>query len=239
LNHAALRYVVEVSPSTGAAWQLLMVIAYRADKTTGECYASRRRLAAEARISTSTIHQALEELLASGELEILVTGAGRRATTYRITHSGSLTEPNPNGVVARFGGRSGSVDQPVVARSPDGSIEGREEQEGIEGRARDAAPPGGVATRSNGQVPPDAAAAIAELKASLRRVPSVSVSQPTSGPVARPVSAAAADARQAAPDPAAKAPHRRGTRGRKGRRGREPPARCHRSNTPNTARSPP
>lgn len=218
MNHAALRYVIEQSPTTGAAWQVLVVIAYRADRHTGECYASRRRLATEARLSTSTIHQALDELLRRGEIEILLTGTGRRSTTYRITiPSDSLTEPKANGVVARFGDRSGSVATPVVARSASSSIGGREELEGFEGQSASAAT---VAADSTADaVGGDSHEYGRDWRTALngQRPPSD----------ARPVSAAAASAQQAAPDLAA----RRTRRGKRGTRGRprDPPRLHHRS----------
>jgi len=233
-----------------------MVIAYHADRATGESYASRRTLALEANVSTGTVHVALGELLAAGEIEIFMNGSGRKATTYRIC-SGSIPkqlDPMENAVVAQSATRSGSICDPVVAQSARPSIGGTEDQKKIEPQTAGASPaptdPTAAAvdrrSASGNGVPPDAATTLAALKADLtaktiadreaerQRLANLfgtAATEPT-GPVARPVSAAAADARQAAPDPAAPAPRpRRGARGRKGRRGREPPTTCHRSHT--------
>jgi len=234
LNYAAMRYLTQGGcPVEGAAWQVVAVIAWHADKTTGDSYVSRRNIATEARLSTGTVHMVLADLIGRGVLEIVVAGAGRRAMTYRIACD-SVIESQADGVVAQSTDRSGSVDLSVVAQSTGASIGGREEQEGFEGKsaAASTAPTdptadaiGRRSASGNGQVPPDAAAAIAALKASSRRVPTVPVSQP--GSDAPPVSAAAADAQQAAPDKAAR-PTRRSGRGKR-HRGREPPARCPRS----------
>lgn len=88
MNYEATRHAIEDSPATGAAWAVLVVIAYHADRRTGECYASRRRLATKARISTSTLHHALRQLLAAGQIEIVVGGTGRRSTSYRVAVPG-------------------------------------------------------------------------------------------------------------------------------------------------------
>ncbi len=210
-----MRYLTEGScPVEGAAWQVCAVIAWHADKTTGDAYISRRNIAIQARLSTGTVHAVLLDLVDRGVLEIVVAGTGRRAMTYRVVTQSPSRKADP--VVAQSTDRSGSVGQPVVAQLTGPSIGGREEQEGIEGRA------GGAAA--------DAAAPRSQQPAT---VPDWRAALNGQGPVARPVSAAAATAaRQAAPDPAAQPPRpRRGARGRKGRRGREPPTTCHRSHT--------
>ncbi len=166
----ALRDVMTRSHTAGAARLVLLVIAYHANPKTGDSYCSRRLLAQEANVSTATVHAALGELLAKGEIEILMCGTGRKSTTYRLTASDSAIEPLADGVAAQSATRSGSPDGPVVAQSAGPSIGGTEEQGKVEPRAS-TAPPDGGASRSNGQVPPDAAAAIAALKASSRRVP--------------------------------------------------------------------
>lgn len=151
MNYEALRWVIEQAPVSGAAWQILTVIAYRADRSTGECYLARRTLAAEARVSTGTVHRILEELIGAGILELVIVGSGRRSNTYRIntTASGSMAEPQKlstglstgnrsesmaepqESVVAQSASRSGSIRGPVVAqpaRSPyrnEGKTEGK------------------------------------------------------------------------------------------------------------------
>jgi hypothetical protein len=130
VNYAAMQYVVEDSPSTDAAWKVLVVIAFRADRQTGECSASRRRLAKEARISTSTVHEALNSLIARGELEKLEAGAGRRSTAYRILvpdpASGSPTEPlqtEASDSLTEPLARSGSLTEPLDADRSDSPTE--------------------------------------------------------------------------------------------------------------------
>ena len=173
----ALDLVLKRSRSTGAARLVLVVLAYHADRTSGHAYASRRLLALEANLSTSTVHAALHELLALGDVEIVMTGSGRKATTYRIC-SGLGIEPLQsvdNSVVARFEARSGSIHGPVVARSTSSSIGGTEDLNKIEPEtaaapiADDDSTADAVVVRSansNG-VPQDARAGLAALKASM------------------------------------------------------------------------
>jgi hypothetical protein len=96
VNYRAMRYAIEQAAVEGPAWKVLAVIAYHADRTTGFCSASRRRLAKEARTSTSAVHRSLEELIKGGHLAIVVAGSGRRATTYQVLvpdpASGSIAE---------------------------------------------------------------------------------------------------------------------------------------------------
>jgi len=167
VNYAALRYVIERCSAKGAAWAVLVVIAYRADRDTGECYVSRRRLAKEARVSTATVHRVLGELFDVGELAIVLSGSGRRATCYRIVvydgPSGSVSEPQAKPVVAHLAQRSGSPDGPVVAHLGEASIGGREEREGVEGaRGSGSAADAAVAARS-GDADADHAAYLAAL----------------------------------------------------------------------------
>jgi DNA-binding transcriptional MocR family regulator len=186
LNYAALRYVIERSPTEGAAWQVLVVIAHHADKRTGEAYVSRRTLAKEARLSTGTVHYVLDDLVARGLLEIVVEGAGRRAMTYRVvipgTSSDSPAESQPaaqsvshnKAVVAQSPDRSGSIHGSVVAQLTGPSIGGREKRrEDLEGTS--AAAPAAAAEptadalgsrsgRGNG-VPPAVATELAKLRA--------------------------------------------------------------------------
>jgi len=256
LNYAAMRYVAETCTAEGAGRALLWAISYRANKHTGECWESLRKLAAAAGISYATAKRAKAELLERGELELVLTSAGRhRATHLRIHVPGLTVSHRDESLQGSNDPAPGLNAPPVQGSNGDPSI--RQEGKNVEGGRRSSAAAStaaaeptadalGSRSASGNGVPPDAATAIAALKASSRRVPVVpespsppvsQVSQvsplspesPSSGSVARPVSAAAADAQQAAPDPAATTPRRRGTRGRKGRRGREPPATCTRS----------
>jgi len=154
-----------------------MVIAYHADHATRESYASRRLLALEANVSSSTVHLALEELLAAGEIEILLTGSGRKATTYRICSDSPIEslQPVDNSVATRSAARSDSICDPVATRSAGASIGGTEDQNKIEPQpaAATSVPDGPTAdaadrhsVQGNG-IPEDAVAAIATLKAEL------------------------------------------------------------------------
>lgn len=156
-----MRYVVEGDhPYSGAAFQILTVIAYRADRDSGVCFVSRRRLARESRVSTSTVHEVLTRLLDDGALAVVCSGSGRKSTAYQIighldpsgsltdspsavapvdnlssgspieSEGGSLTE-SQDSVVARSPDASGSPRQAVVARSPDSHI--RKEGKDLEG----------------------------------------------------------------------------------------------------------
>lgn len=189
MNYAALRYVVEQARVDGAAWQVLVVIAYRADKHTGEAPISRRRLAAEARVSTGTVHYVLDDLICRGLLEVVIEGSGRRSMIYRIivpaNSSGSTTEPKPespseplqavdNSVVAQSESRSGSTDRTVVAQwagRPIGRRENRREDLEGTSAAAPTAPADSTAdavggrSGTNGRVPPAVATELAKLRA--------------------------------------------------------------------------
>ena len=176
----AIRDVMKRSHTSGAVRLVLIAIASHADHKTGESYASRRTLALEANVSSSTVHLALGELLAAGEIEILVNGSGRKATTYRICSDSigeslqDAAEPVDNPVATRSAARSDSIRPPVATRSAGPSIGGiRPEEDRIKTAGASTAPPGPTADaagrrsmNSNG-VPPDAAATLATLKADL------------------------------------------------------------------------
>jgi hypothetical protein len=192
LSLDAIRDALTWSRTEGAARLVLVVIAYHADRFTGESYASRRLLAEEANVSKSTVHLALEELLGLGEIEIVVVGVGRRANIYRVLCSDSTIDPlrplpsdstfDPlepvdkpvdNSVVGRSADRSGSMGPSVVGRSARSPIRNRtEEQERFEPESAGApiAPPDlpadAVGRRSAGKraVPPAQAASLAALK---------------------------------------------------------------------------
>jgi hypothetical protein len=249
----AIRDVMKRSHTSGAVRLVLIALASHADYKTGDSYASRRTLALEANVSSSTVHLALRELLATGEIEIVVNGSGRKATTYRIC-SGSLIESLQSvddSVATRSADRSDSIQGPVATRSAGPSIGGiRPEEDRIKtaGASTAAAEPSadalGSRSASGNGVPPDAAATLATLKADLtaktiadrqaerQRLADLFGTAPTeaSGSDAPPVSAAAATAQQAAPGQAAR-PTRRSGRGKR-HRGREPPTTRPRSPRP-------
>lgn len=172
MNYAALKYVAEECQVHGPGRAILYTIAYRADRQTGECFMSKRRIATEAGLSVTTVKRTIRLLLESDELMILITGAGRRATSYMIPTQvlsglsaaqlraglvGALRPPSES-VVGPSENRSGSKRPSVEGpeRSPVYK-EGREELEGKNGSAEPAAPPppspSGAAVASEPQDP--------------------------------------------------------------------------------------
>ena len=161
MNYAAMRYVADECQVRGAGRAILHVIAYRADRVTGDAYASVRSLAASAGIARSTVEEWLPRLIDDGHLAVVLEGSGRRSTCYRVIGHLDCSVPatgthspvdNSSSVPA-----VGTDTRPVVSRSTDASVpiqpsvvsrytgslykEGREELEGKNGRVEPAAPP--------------------------------------------------------------------------------------------------
>jgi hypothetical protein len=148
VNYAAMKYVAEQCRVQGAGRAILHAITYRADRQTGECYLSMRRLALEAGVSHATVKRVIPQLVEAGELAIVIAGSGRRATCYKVTMSplepdvvGSPRD-NPQTVVGSSGNGSGLIGASVVG-SPRAALykelEGK--NEGKNGSAEPAAPP--------------------------------------------------------------------------------------------------
>jgi hypothetical protein len=184
LNYAAMRYVAERCTVRGAGRAILWAMAHHADKDTGECWASNRRIADEAGVAHATVKRLLPKLMAAGELELVLRGAGRRSDCWRITACGvamsPLDDPDPvdnpvdnlwtKSVVGSLGGRSGLIEDPVVGSLTGAPIGGRVKEEGLKGRARAGATPpadAGGAPRSG----PGPREALDSLKASWRKPP--------------------------------------------------------------------
>lgn len=151
MNYAAMRYVVEEGRLTGAAHSILLAIAYRADRQTGECYLSKRRLAVEAGVSLTTVKRVISHLVEGGHLAVIIDGSGRRSTCYQVIHR-STTDPldppvegpprPPSGiVVGPSENGSGSIGAPVVGPWWALYIRKEGKNEGKNGRAEPAAPP--------------------------------------------------------------------------------------------------
>jgi hypothetical protein len=68
----------------GPGRALLWVIAYHADRDTGECWVGQRRLARESGFARSTVQRALDELHASGVLEWIEDHQGPKPDRYQI-----------------------------------------------------------------------------------------------------------------------------------------------------------
>jgi hypothetical protein len=83
----------------GPGRALLWVIAYHADRDTGECWVGQRRLARESGFARSTVQRALEELFGDGVLEFLEDSRGPRPEVFCIAPSLVEGEASAVGVV--------------------------------------------------------------------------------------------------------------------------------------------
>jgi hypothetical protein len=85
MNYPALHYVLEDCPlKDGPMWRALLVLAYHADKTTGEAWPGNRVIAREGRMSTSTVGPTLQKLLDQGYIARIIAGSGTRADRWQI-----------------------------------------------------------------------------------------------------------------------------------------------------------
>jgi hypothetical protein len=126
MNYPAMRWAVEECRLEGAPKPILFVIAYRADRDTGECWAGQRRIAREAGIARSTVQLWLPRLVGMGVLELVEEGSGPRADCYRILEGEVIHSPAASGpiaspvevVAAELVDRSGSASGPIGAVWP-------------------------------------------------------------------------------------------------------------------------
>jgi hypothetical protein len=79
-----MRWAVEDCQLDGAAKPILFVIAYRADRDTGECWIGQRRLAREAGVSRTHVQRVMERLFRDRVLEVVDYGSGTKANVVRI-----------------------------------------------------------------------------------------------------------------------------------------------------------
>lgn len=114
MNYAALRHVVEACGVEGPGRAILFVIAYRADRHTGEAWVSLRRLAAEAGVDYATVKRQLPALMESGHLARVLRGTGRRSSCYQIIASGRSVSPNGYPVVGADSAGADSAHYDVV-----------------------------------------------------------------------------------------------------------------------------
>ena len=82
-----MRWAVEGCQLDGAAKPILFVIAYRADRDTGECWAGQRRIAREAGVSRVHVQRVMAELVDIGVLEVVENGSGTKPRIVRIADS--------------------------------------------------------------------------------------------------------------------------------------------------------
>jgi hypothetical protein len=87
MNYPAMRWAVEGCQLDGAAKPILFVIAYRADRDTGECWAGQRRIAREAGVSRVHVQRVMAELVDIGVLEVVENGSGTKPRIVRIADS--------------------------------------------------------------------------------------------------------------------------------------------------------
>lgn len=85
MNYPAMRYVASDDCTVkGPGRAVLWVIAYHADRDTGECWVGQRRLARESGFARSTVQRALDELYAAGVLEWIEDHQGPKPDRYQI-----------------------------------------------------------------------------------------------------------------------------------------------------------
>jgi hypothetical protein len=77
----------------------LWVIAYHADRDTGECWVGQRRLAREVGLARSTVQRALNELFGDGVLEFIEDHQGPKPECFQITPSLVEGETSAAGLV--------------------------------------------------------------------------------------------------------------------------------------------
>jgi hypothetical protein len=94
VNYPALRYAIDECTLPSSGRHLLTVMAYRADRDSGCCWASSRHLAQRTGLDRKTVRHWLNKLVACSELEIVEKGAGARPTMYLLTSaSGGVSHP--------------------------------------------------------------------------------------------------------------------------------------------------
>jgi hypothetical protein len=99
MNYPAMRWAVEDCRREGAAKPILFVIAYRADRDTGECWMGQRRIAREAGVDPKTVERVIPELLAAGDLELVERSRGPKPNCYRIAPAWVEGEASASGKI--------------------------------------------------------------------------------------------------------------------------------------------
>ena len=111
-----MRYVAsEDCKVKGPGRALLWVIAYHADRDTGECWVGQRRLARESGLARSTVQQALGKLFDDLVLEPVEDARGPKAERFRIAPALVEGEAFSTGMVEGSASVSGTVEGRVVA----------------------------------------------------------------------------------------------------------------------------
>lgn len=100
MNYPAMRWVAsEDCQVKGPGRALLWVVAYHADRDTGECWVGQRRLAREAGLARSTVQVALDRLFADGVLEWIEDSRGPKPERFQIAPGWVEGEASASGVV--------------------------------------------------------------------------------------------------------------------------------------------
>jgi Helix-turn-helix domain len=114
MNYSAMRWAVEECQLDGAAKPILFVIAYRADRDTGECWAGQRRIAREAGVTRTHVQRVEAKLIRLGILEVVEQGSGTRPRIIRIAPGLVEGEASASGVVEGVASASGIVEGEVI-----------------------------------------------------------------------------------------------------------------------------
>jgi hypothetical protein len=114
MNYPAMRWAVEGCQLEGAAKPILFVIAYRADRDTGECWAGQRRIAREAGVDPKTVERVIPRLVKDGVLEVVERSRGPKPNCYRIVEGESFGSGIVEGSSAAWGVVEGDAIQGEV-----------------------------------------------------------------------------------------------------------------------------
>ena len=115
MNYPAMRWVAsEDCGVKGPARALLWVIAYHADRDTGECWVGQRRLARESGLARATVQRALDKLFGDFVLEPVEGHRGPQPERYRIAPGLVEGEVTASSVVEGTVSASGVVEGEVI-----------------------------------------------------------------------------------------------------------------------------
>jgi hypothetical protein len=117
VNYAAMRWAVEECQLDGAAKPILFVIAYRADRDTGECWAGQRRIAREAGVTRTHVQRVMSKLARDGILEVVEEGSGTTPRIVRIAPAWVEGEASASGIVEGAASASGVIEGEVIHSS--------------------------------------------------------------------------------------------------------------------------
>jgi hypothetical protein len=115
VNYPAMRWAVEDCQLDGAAKPILFVIAYRADRDTGLCWAGQRRIAREAGVTRTHVQRVMAKLVHDGVLEVVEQGSGTAPRIVRIAPGLVEGESFASGMVEGQAAVSGTVESEIVA----------------------------------------------------------------------------------------------------------------------------